>query len=118
MARRGRGEGTIYKRGEHLWEAKVDVGVDENGRRRRRAVLRNALGRAVRWGLIPRNVAALADPPTVSEYEARFLSIDEARAFLAAARGDRLEALYSVALSLGLRQGEALGLRWEDVDLD
>lgn len=83
-----------------------------------RAVLRNALGRAVRWGMISRNVAELVDPPRVPEYEARFLTIAEARAFLEAARGDRLEALYSVALALGLRQGEALGLRWADIDLD
>lgn len=38
--------------------------------------------------------------------------------FLDAVHGDRLEALYSVALAVGLRQGEALGLHWQDVDLD
>ncbi|MDP9472177.1 MAG: site-specific integrase [Chloroflexota bacterium] len=43
---------------------------------------------------------------------------DQARAFLAAVRGDRLEALFTVALALGLRQGEALAMRWDDVDLD
>jgi integrase len=48
----------------------------------------------------------------------RSLDPDEARTFLATVKGDRLEALYSVALSLGLRQGEALGLLWENVDLD
>ncbi len=42
----------------------------------------------------------------------------QAHTLLDAARGDRFEALYHVALSLGLRQGEALGLRWDDVDLD
>lgn len=83
-----------------------------------RAVLRTALNRGVRWGLIPRNVAALAEPPRVEQYDATFLNVEEARAFLDAARGDRLEALYTVALSLGLRQGEALGLRWDCVDLD
>jgi integrase len=44
------------------------------------------------------------------------LTPEEARRFLAAIRGHRLEALFSVALALGLRQGEALGLRWEDID--
>jgi len=43
---------------------------------------------------------------------------EEARRLLDAARGDRLEALYSVALALGLRQGEALGLKWSDIDLE
>lgn len=42
----------------------------------------------------------------------------EAQAILAAAKGERLEALFVVALSVGLRQGELLGLRWQDVDLD
>ncbi len=42
----------------------------------------------------------------------------EARAILAAVAGDRLEPLYALTLALGLRQGEALGLTWDDVDLD
>ena len=42
----------------------------------------------------------------------------QARTFLEAVKGDRLEALYRVALALGLRKGEALGLRWQDADLD
>jgi integrase len=46
----------------------------------------------------------------------RFLSPDEARVLLATARGERLEALYTVALALGLRQGESLGLHWDDVN--
>lgn len=101
-----------------LIQAKLHSGLSPRSVHHMRAVLRNGLGRAVKWGLVARNVAELADPPRVPEYEARFLTLDEARAFLAAARGDRLEALYSVALSLGLREGEALGLRWSDVDLD
>lgn len=48
----------------------------------------------------------------------RSLTPVEAKALLGAARGDRLEALYVTMLSLGLRRGEALGLAWEDVDLD
>jgi len=101
-----------------LIQAKLRSGLSPRSVHHMRAVLRNALGRAVRWGLVTRNVAELADPPRVPEYEARLLDVDEARRFLAAAAGDRLEALYSVALSLGLREGEALGLRWQDVDLE
>jgi len=48
----------------------------------------------------------------------RALTPQEAGVFLAAARGDRLEALYAVAVGLGLRQGEICGLRWEDVDVE
>jgi integrase len=82
-----------------------------------RAVLRRALNDALRWGLVARNVATLARRPKQERYEIRPLDPAQARAFLEAVRGDRLEALYSVALAVGLRQGEALGLRWEDVDL-
>jgi integrase len=46
------------------------------------------------------------------------LAPEQARAFLAGARGDRLEALYVLALSTGMRQGELLGLRWKDVNLE
>ena len=82
------------------------------------AVLRMALGRAYKWSLVPRNVAKLVDPPRSRRYEMHSLSPEEARVFLNTVRGDRLEALYSVAIALGLRQGEALGLRWDEVDLD
>ncbi|MFI5283527.1 MAG: tyrosine recombinase XerC [Candidatus Dormibacterales bacterium] len=82
------------------------------------AVLRAALGRAVKWGIVARNVADLVDGPTVEREEVKPFTRAEAAQLLAAARGDRLEALYSVALSLGLRQGEALGLQWDDVDLE
>ncbi len=82
------------------------------------AVLRRALGQALKWGMVARNVATLVDPPRVERPEVQPLSPDQARAFLAAVQGTRLEALYSVALAVGLRRGEALGLRWTDVDLD
>ncbi len=83
-----------------------------------RAVLRIALNKALKWGLVTKNAAALADPPRGERPEVQPLTPEQARRFLEAARDDRLNALYSVALALGLRQGEALGLRWEDVNLD
>lgn len=83
-----------------------------------RAVLRAALRQAEKWSLVARNVATLVDVPAAVPYAGRVLSIDEARRLLVAARGDPLEALYHVALTLGLRRGEALGLRWQDIDLD
>jgi integrase len=79
---------------------------------------RAALGQAVRYELVPRNVAAPSNPVPVPDHEMQVFTPNEAMAFLEAVRGDRLEALYGVALALGLRQGEALGLRWDDVDLD
>ncbi len=83
-----------------------------------RTVLRIALNQALAWNLVHRNVAALASPPRVERKPVQPFSPDEARAFIAAVAGDRLEALYAAALALGLRLGEALGLRWEDIDFD
>lgn len=80
-------------------------------------VLRSALSTAKRWDLVERNVATLVDPPRAKRKQIRPLEPHEAQQFLESVRGDRLEALYSVALALGLRQGEALGLRWQDLDL-
>ena len=64
------------------------------------------------------NPAALTDPPRAEAHNVEAISPDAARAFLKAIEGDRLEALFSVALALGLRRGEALGLRWSDIDFD
>jgi integrase len=67
---------------------------------------------------VPRNVSEAVDPPKSQREEARPLSTDQVRRLLETARGDRLEALYVLAVHCGLRQGELLGLRWEDVDLE
>ena len=83
-----------------------------------RHLLRQALTQAERWGMVPRNVAKLVDPPRMTRAEGQPLSPAEARRLLAVMASDRLSALYTVAVSVGLRQGEALGLRWADVDLD
>jgi integrase len=83
-----------------------------------RGVVRSALKAALRQGLVSRNVAELVDGPMVERHEFAPFSPAQARQLLAAAQGDRLAALYTVAVSLGLRKGEAIGLRWCDVDLD
>jgi integrase len=80
-------------------------------------VLRIALGRAVKMGRAHRNVCTLIDPPARPRREIRPLSRAELGVLLEGIRGDRLEALYVTALGTGLRQGELLALRWQDVDL-
>src|SRR5712692_11200177 len=82
------------------------------------AVLRNALEIAVREENIPRNVAKLVQIPAPRYKINRGLTTQQAKATLKAAAEHRLGALYVLALFLGLRRGELLGLRWEDVDLD
>jgi integrase len=73
---------------------------------------------AMKDQVVIRNAAALVKPPRVVEKEVEPLTPDEARQFLKSIKGHRLEGLFTVAVSLGLRQGEALGLRWKDVDFD
>jgi integrase len=63
-------------------------------------------------------VAEYVTPPRVIRKEIPCLSREEARAFLRACEGDRMEALYILAISTGMRQGELLALRWANVDLD
>lgn len=83
-----------------------------------RAVLRTALARAVKHGELTRNVAEHADAPRVEEVEQTILTPDEIHRFLAQITGDRWQALYIVAIATGLRQGEIIGLRWQDVEGD
>lgn len=78
--------------------------------------LRAALQAAVRRSMLERNVAALVQGPSVPRTEARTLTWDQAEAFLESVAGDRLEAIYVLALTTGMRQGEILGLRWDDLN--
>ena len=82
------------------------------------SVLSRALNRAVKWDLVPRNVCTLVAPPRVPRHHVEPLSPEDAHRLLDAVKDDQNEALYSVAMALGLRKGEALGLRWLDIDLD
>jgi integrase len=76
----------------------------------------------VKWGWVARNVADSVDRPrkvaSTASHAAARIGKEDARAIMRAVEGHRLEALFTVALGLGLRRGEALGLLWSDVDLD
>ncbi|GAB7049117.1 tyrosine-type recombinase/integrase [Catenuloplanes indicus] len=79
--------------------------------------IRTALNEAMRRGHLTRNPAALAKPPKLSDEEIEPYTVADIRALLAAASDRRNSARWAIALALGLRQSEALGLRWSDVDL-
>ncbi|HTX80842.1 MAG TPA: site-specific integrase [Streptosporangiaceae bacterium] len=83
-----------------------------------RTVLSAALTRAVREELLARNVARLAELPESRPATIHPWSASEARQFLAAAKDDSLYAAFVVLIFYGLRRGESLGLRWEDIDFD
>lgn len=80
-------------------------------------ILSRALKTAMRRGKVGRNVATLIDAPEAGDYEARPFDAAEARRIIEAASGRRNSARWSVALALGIRQGEAIGLRWSYVNL-
>lgn len=77
-----------------------------------------ALGDAMRWGKLSRNVARSADAPAPAREERRAWSADQLRAFLASVEDDQLRPLWHLAVTTGLRRGELAALRWADLDLD
>jgi integrase len=81
-------------------------------------LIHRALGHAVKWGLVGKNVADAVDAPKVERPEKHPLSAEDVLRFLdAAVKTDRY-ALYLAAITTGMRRGELLGLRWKDVDLE
>jgi integrase len=81
-------------------------------------MLHKAFAQAVRWGLLVRNPCDGATPPKAARTEMHVLTAEQSAAFLATTRTHPAHALYVLALTTGARQGELLGLRWADVDLD
>ena len=96
----------------------LGMGVSPSTVHHAHAVLHRALADAVRWGVLSRNVAGLVPPPRMATHEMQTLSGAQARELCCAAAGSRFEALYVLAVTTGMRQGELLALRWSGVDLD
>ncbi len=81
-------------------------------------VLHEALENAVKWNLLSRNVVSLASVPRKTRYEVHPLSASDAQKLIQAVRGSKIEALLIIAVTTGLRRGELLALRWDDVNLE
>jgi integrase len=101
-----------------FYRDRLDSGLSPASVHKLQVVLHKALKAAVSDGLIPRNVAAGLKLPKLSREEIDPLNREEARRLLEAAKGERLEALYMLALNTGMRLGELLALNWDDVDLE
>ena len=101
-----------------FYRSRLDFGCSPASVHKMHETLHKALKQAVRWGYMTKNPADDVDPPKVHTEEVTPLTRDEARRLLETVRGDRLEALYVVALHTGLRQGELLALKWEDLNLE
>jgi len=100
-----------------LYRARLDGGSSPRTVQYVHVTLHKALEQAQCDGLVARNVAKGNKAPRPKKKEIHPLAPEQARAFLAAARGNRFEALFVLALHCGLREGELLGLKWVDVDL-
>lgn len=108
-------------RPEHLqrfYTTKTEAGLSARTVRYLHGLLHHTLDQALKWGLVPRNVCEAVVPPRLARRSMQTLTPAEAQHLLEALRKDRLYALYLLAISTGMRQGEILGLRWTEVDLD
>jgi integrase len=101
-----------------FYRDRLDSGLAPATVHKLHVVLHKALKAAVADGLVPRNVTAELKPPRITREEINPLDAEQARRLLETAHGDRLEALYVLALNTGMRQGELLALKWDDVDLE
>ncbi len=106
---------TIIRR---LLAEKTDAGLSPTTVRHIHGLIRNAPGDAEWEELVHRNAARAVRPPALRRPERRALTVEEARRLLDVVRGHPLEAFYVTALTVGLRRGELLGLRWVDLDQD
>ena len=100
-----------------LYTAMLEGGSAPRTAQYAHAVLHRALKQAVQWNLIGRNPTEAVDPPRPNRIPIQPLDMEQIQRLLAEARADRFSALYVLALTAGMRQGELLGLRWADVNL-
>lgn len=103
---------------QRLYRDRLDSGLSPSTVRKIHNVLHKALSQAAKWGLVPRNVTEMTNPPKEVSEEINPLSAEEAHRLIEAAREDPLEALYVLAIHSGMRQGELLALKWDDIDLE
>src|SRR5438876_8385511 len=95
---------------------KLNEGLSQKRVKSIHAVLHKALGNAVKWNLVGRNVCDLVNPPIPKRHEIQPLTWEQAQRLLKAAHDHKLEALLTVAITTGMRRGELLGLHWKDID--
>ena len=100
------------------YREKQDAGLSPRTVQIIHTVLRKALQQAVRDDVLPRNLCDAVTAPRPTKKEMQPLTPEQAKRLLENVRKDRLRALYILAVTAGLREGELLGLRWEDVDLE
>ena len=101
-----------------LLDAKRRAGLSDRSVEQIWQVLKRALKTAVKWGIVRVNVADSVDPPRPCHRQVEVFTAEEVQSILGVADHHRLGAGFSLAVLVGLRRGELLGLRWDDLDLD
>jgi integrase len=101
-----------------LYSRKLSEGLSSSTVHHIHEVLHRALKDALHMGLVQRNVSEMVRAPRRSSREMMTLTDAQAKQLLEVVRGERFEALYVLALTTGMRLGELLGLRWQDLDLE
>jgi integrase len=103
---------------EKLYIEKLEEGLSPTTVTAIHTMLHTALEKAVRLGLISRNVCDLVSPPRKIQKEIKPLSPQQVLQLLEAAKGHPQETLFILALTTGMRRGELLGLKWQDIDFE
>ncbi len=103
---------------ERLYMAMMRNGAAAGTAHQTHRTIKTALNQALRRGHVSRNVASLVKAPRLDDHEIEPFTLEEAQRILAVAATQRNGVRFALALALGLRKGEALGLRWSRVDLD
>jgi integrase len=103
---------------ETLYAELLEQGLSSTTVHHVHMALHKALKDAYRKGVVPRNVSELVNVPQMNVHEIHPLTREQAQRFLEASKGERLEALFALGISTGMRQGELLALHWHDLDLD
>jgi integrase len=101
---------------DRLYAQKLEDGLHPTTVAAIHNMLHTALDKAIRLGLISRNVCKLVTPPRVTQKEIKTLTVEQIRKLLEVAKSDPLEALFVLAVTTGMRRGELFGLKWQDID--
>ncbi len=115
-----------YTKLEKLTSRQIDMFYSEKLRngyaaetvRAMHRMLHKAFGDAVRWKVVSHNVFDDVKAPKAEESEKQILTEQQAKKLLEVARGHKLEAMLTLAVATGMRQGELLGLKWDDIDFE
>jgi integrase len=102
---------------QSFYSTKINSGLSKRTVQFCHNILHKCLDQAWKWGLVGRNVADLVDPPSPKRKAPTTWGVDDVRKFLAAVEGHRFYSIYTLAVYTGMREGELLGIHFEDVDL-